>query len=169
LVVHASEWRRVGNTGHLIRLAVDGAEICVHGRRHRTISDELTPSAASPKLVLYPGRGAAALTAEYIAELPRPITLLVPDGNWNQTSRMLTRLPLLRRARPVRLAGPSLDLPCVRRNHGGDRRSTFEAIAQALGIIEGIDIERKLLDFFRRVLSRKNAYGVPQSASESSE
>src|SRR5207245_977686 len=105
-------------------------------------------------LVLYPGRGAHLLTAEHIASLPRPLTLLVPDGNWNQAKNMMRRVPMLRRAHPVRLAGPNFEHYCLRRNVCSDRMSTFEAIAQALGIIETQATQDRLLDFFRQILAR---------------
>ena len=96
--------------------------------------------------------------------------LIVPDGNWGQTNRMLSRVAVLRRARPVRLERPRLDFACVRHNEGTDRRSTFEAIAQALGIIEGGVVEDRMLDFFRLVLSRKNQYRLaPARLSASGE
>jgi len=94
------------------------------------------------------------LTTEHIAALPRPLTLLVPDGNWNQAKNMMRRVPMLSGAHPVRLAGSTLDNHCLRRNVYSDRMSTFEAIAQALGIIENQAAENHLLDFFRRVLGR---------------
>jgi DTW domain-containing protein YfiP len=125
------------------------------------IFDDHGIDAESPStLVLFPGRGAAPLTGDYLARLAKPITLLVPDGNWGQTKRMLSRVRVLRRARAVRLERSRLELPCVRHNNGLDRRSTFEAVAQALGVIEGDTVERRMLDFFRHVLSRKNEYGV---------
>jgi len=161
LFIHSSEWRRVGNTGHLIRSAVCNAGVRVHGRPHQPVGGKEIDAASPSTLVLFPGCGATPLTAAYLAPLAQPITLLIPDGNWNQTKRMMARLPMLRRARPVRLQGPSLDLRCVRRNHDSDRRSTFEAIAQSLGVIEGREIEGRMIDFFRLVLSRKSEYGIP--------
>jgi DTW domain-containing protein len=160
LLVHANEWRRIGNTGHLIRLALGNGTVRVHGRPGRILNDEGIDAESPSTLVLFPGCGGAPLTGDYLAPLAKPITLLVPDGNWGQTKRMLSRVPVLRRARPVRLERPRLSLPCVRHNEGTDRRSTFEAIAQALGAIEGRVVEDRMLDFFRLVLSRKNEYGI---------
>ena len=47
---------------------------------------------------------------DYLATLAKPITLLIPDGNWGQTKRMLSRVPVLRRARPVRVAAGVADV-----------------------------------------------------------
>ncbi len=154
VVIHSKEWRRTTNTGHFARLAVQDAEVRRHGLPHRTVSSTGINALAPSTLVLFPGRGAVPLTSQYIASLPRPLTLLVPDGNWNQTKNMMGRVPMLRNAHPVRLDGPSLDLQCLRRNRCADRMSTFEAIAQALGILEGRETEEQLLAFFRYFLER---------------
>ena len=154
VIIHSKEWRKTTNTGHFARLAIKDAEVRLHGSPRQKMSSAGVESASSSTLVLYPGRGANPLSAEYIASLARPLTLLVPDGNWNQAQHMMRRLPMLRQARPVRLGGPSLDLDCLRRNRCADRMSTFEAIAQALGILEGHKTEEDLLKFFRQVLER---------------
>src|SRR4029079_15659061 len=85
----------------------DGA-VRVHGRPGRILNEEGIDAESPSTLVLFPGRGAALLTCDYLATLAKPITLLIPDGNWGQTKRMLSRVPVLRRARPVQLARPPL-------------------------------------------------------------
>lgn len=153
VIIHSKEWRKTTNTGHLARLAIHGAIVRRHGLPHREVSSEGVDGISPSTLVLYPGRGAELLTADYLASLARPLTLLVPDGNWNQTQHMMRRVPMLRQARPVRLRGPILDVDCLRRNAAGHRMSTFEAIAQALGILEGAATEARLLEFFHRFLA----------------
>jgi len=154
VIIHSKEWRRTTNTGHFARLAIQDAEVRLHGSPKQRVSSAGIEVASASTLVLYPGRGADPLSAESIASLPRPFTLLVPDGNWNQTQHMMRRLPMLARARPVCVAERSLDHPGLRRNRGIDRMSTFEAIAQALGILEGQATEDHLLRFFRHALER---------------
>ena len=99
------------------------------------------------------------MTAETVGKLDktRPLTLLVPDGNWMQAKNMMRRVPMLNLARPIRLEGPVLDLPRLRCNFYDDRRSTFEAIAQTLGILEGPETESHLLEFYRLLLNRRGA------------
>ncbi len=153
LVMHASEWRKSSNTGHLARLAVAGTEVRLHGLPHEPVDDSgLDPSGST--LVLFPGFGAKTLTPEVVADLARPVTLLIPDGTWPQAKTMMRRVPLLRGAIPVALPGPTLDLQRPRRNVFPDRMSTCEAIAQALGCLEGGTVEAQLLDFFRRAVDR---------------
>jgi DTW domain-containing protein YfiP len=154
VIIHSKEWRRTTNTGHFARLAIRGADVRLHGSPKRQVSSAGVDTASASNLVLYPGRGADPLCAELIASLPRPLTLLVPDGNWNQTQHMMRRLPMLARARPVCVGGPGIDHHGLRRNRGADRMSSFEAIAQALGVLEGQATEEHLLRFFRYVLER---------------
>jgi DTW domain-containing protein len=154
VIMHSKEWRKTTNTGHFARLAIKDAEVRLHGSPVRKVSSAGVDAASSSTLALFPGRGANPLCPAYLALLPRPLTLLVPDGNWNQAKNMMRRLPMLNQAHPVRLCGPSLGADCLRRNHLAGRMSTFEAIAQALGILEGAGTEIEMLRFFRQVLAR---------------
>jgi DTW domain-containing protein YfiP len=163
VIVHCKEWRKTTNTGHLARLAVDGGVVRQHGLMHRIVSTEGIDARSPSTLVLFPGRGAEALTADLVATLPRPVTLLVPDGNWNQTKHMMRRVAMLTQARPVRLPGPTQDFAGLRHNRAADRMSTFEAIAQALGTLEGPETERRLLAFFQRYL-KNGAYNSRKEA-----
>src|SRR6266542_4966581 len=101
VIIHSKEWRKTTNTGHFARLAIKGSVVRRHGLPHRTVSSEGIDADSPSTLVLYPGRGAQPLNAEYIATLPRPLTLLIPDGNWNQTQHMMRRIPMLSQAQPV--------------------------------------------------------------------
>jgi DTW domain-containing protein len=153
VVMHSKEWRRTSNTGHFARLAIKGAEVRMHGAPNRLLCVDGIESAPST-LVLFPGRGAEPLSLERVVSLPRPITLLVPDGNWNQTQHMMRRLPILRAARPVHLDGARSEPGSLRTNSITGRMSTFEALAHALGILESVQVEDALLSFYRQVLGR---------------
>jgi DTW domain-containing protein len=120
---------------------------------HRTVNVDGIDAHSPSTLVLFPGRGAEPLTSTLVADLPKPLTLLVPDGNWNQTKHMMRRLPMFNQAHPVRLAGSNRDFAGLRQNRLPDRMSTFEAIAKALGILEGQDTERRLLTFLQQYLN----------------
>lgn len=152
VIMHSKEWRKTTNTGHLARLAVRGGVVRRHGLPHRSVSGADIDAAAPSTLVLYPGRGAQALTPAFIASLQRPLTLLVPDGNWNQVKHMMRRVPMLSQAQPVRLECNGLGPAGLRRNRCADRMSTFEAIAHALGVLENPETEALLLAFFQQFL-----------------
>ena len=111
------------------------------------------PAGATP-VVLFPGRGARPLTPELVASLPSPPALVVPDGNWRQAGRMVKRLPLLAGAVKVALPARAFAGAALRRNRPGHRMSTYEAVAQALGVLEGEAVAGPLLDFYRRATDR---------------
>ena len=153
MVMHIREWSRSSNTGRFVPLVAKGAQ----NRFHGLIDQRLTPVDLYPKghpLVLFPGCGAKDLTTEVVQSLPRPLTLVVPDGNWKQTKNMVRRLPALTQAPIYQLPGPEPGLRRMRRNIFPDRMSTFEAVIQALALLEGPEIEEPLLDFFRIAVDR---------------
>jgi DTW domain-containing protein YfiP len=92
-----------------------------------------------------------------------PVTLIVPDGTWSQASRSFSRL------------GRALALPCVtladrgggagavgdasaggrlRASTGAGRLATLEALAYALGLLEGPEVEAALMRAFRVMTDR---------------
>ncbi|MBP3956439.1 DTW domain-containing protein [Gemmata sp. G18] len=154
LVVHVHELGRTSNTARLLALAVRGAALVGHGGREPP-ADLLShvPAGATP-VVLYPGRGARTLTPELVATLPSPLALIVPDGNWKQAGRMVKRIPVLDGAMKVALPTRAFEGSALRRNRPGHRMSTYEAVAQALGVLEGEAVAGPLLDFYRRATDR---------------
>jgi len=111
------------------------------------------PAGATP-VVLFPGRGAEPLTPALVASLPSPPALVVPDGSWRQAGRMVKRLSLLAGAVKVALPARHFAGPALRRNLAGHRISTYEAVAQALGVLDGEEVAGPLLDFYRRATDR---------------
>lgn len=102
--------------------------------------------------LLYPG-GALASEA---APRPRPGTLVVLDGTWRQTRKMLRRLPELSRF-------PRFSLGPVPEGRSRDRlreapregaRSTLESIADALGELDSAERGQRLLELHQRFVER---------------
>ena len=54
----------------------------------------------------------------------------------------------------VELPGPPPGTVRLRRNVFDERMSTFEAVAQILGLLEGPAVEIALMDFYRRTIDR---------------
>jgi len=156
VLMHAKEFRRGSNSGHLARLALTNASVVQWGRpQERLTLDDLSSPAERAPLMLFPAQGAEPLTPELAATLARPVTLIVPDGNWGQASQMMKRMPGMARARRVALDGPTLNVMRMRRNVQEDRMSTFEALAQAVGALEGEAAGEALLKFYQLVLTRQ--------------
>ena len=154
LIVHVYDLGRTSNTVRLLNLAIRNTTLVPHGV-FPTPADPAShvPVGATP-VVLFPGHGAEPLTPAFVASLPSTPALLVPDGSWRQASRMMKRLPLLCRARKVSLPARAFLGPALRRNRSSHHMSTYEAVAQALGLLEGEAVAGPLLDFYRRATDR---------------
>ncbi len=144
VVMHAREVTRPSNTGRLAPLLLERAEVRIHGALGAPVRlDDLLaePGAA----VLFPDPDAAPLDP-----LHPPRTLVVPDGSWRQARRIARReggLAALPRVRLSETAPSAYQLRC---HPSPDRLATFEAIAQALGVLEGPELEATLLAGFDR-------------------
>ena len=81
---------------------------------------------------------AAFATVAQAQQFPnRPVTLIVPDGTWRQAQRVRRRVTGLAE---VPCAFVTRDAPSeyrLRRTPDARRLSTMEAIAEALGLLEG--------------------------------
>jgi DTW domain-containing protein YfiP len=153
-VVHVNDLGRTSNTARLLALAIRTATLVRHG----IFPDPANPASDVPNgatpIVLFPGHGAQPLTPELIAALPSPPALVVPDGNWRGASRMVKRLPLLANSMKVSLPSRTFAGSALRRNRPGHRMSTYEAVTQALAVLEGDIVAEPLLDFYRRATDR---------------
>lgn len=154
LVAHVHDLPRTSNTVRLLTLAIRNVTLLRHGVFPAPADPETHLPAGATPLVLFPGHGAKPLTPELVAALASPPALIVPDGNWKQASRMVKRLPLLARAMKVTLPDRAFLGMAVRRNQEGHHMSTYEAVAQALGVLEGEAVAGPLLDFYRRATDR---------------
>lgn len=153
-VVHVRDLGRLSNTVRLLALAIRDVAVLCHGASPTPTDPAAHVPAVATPVVLFPGHGARTLTRKLVASLPSPPALVVPDGNWRQASRMVKRLPLLAGAVKVSLPNRAFAGPGVRRNCAAHHMSTYEAVAQALGILEGEAVAGALFDFYRRATDR---------------
>ncbi|WP_437657857.1 tRNA-uridine aminocarboxypropyltransferase [Sorangium sp. So ce1182] len=143
LLTHRIERTRSTNTGRLVARLLEGAEVRVRG--------EVAPQPRSPlpegrRLMLFPSPGARALSPDDARG--EPVVLLVPDGNWNQARRAFHRDPDARGAEPVTLPEGAPSRYGLRRAPHEGALSTLEAVARALGLLEGAAVERRMMEAF---------------------
>jgi len=152
LVIHRAEDRKPTNTGRLATECLVNSEVVVRGRRE-TESAPLPIAEGTQPVLLYPAEDAVPLTE---LRFDRPVTLIVPDGNWRQASKVRNRVPGMREVPcatlPPRPLEPSVyRLRVEAHDHG---LATIEAIARALGILDGDAIEQALMLPFRAMVER---------------
>lgn len=154
VIMHYAEERRKSNSGRLAGLVLKNTEIFLRGLRDGPAAPG--PSEKYPNsLVLFPGAGSQELNAGFLKTIPRPITLLLADGNWNQAGHMVKREPLMKEAIKVHLPPGAPTRYRLRNAQEAEGRiCTFEALSRALGIIEGPEVEQRLSEFFYLWVSR---------------
>jgi DTW domain-containing protein YfiP len=151
LIVHELELRKPTNTGQLAARCLVNSALCQRGAGAPADLSAAWSADAVP-LLLYPDAGAQPLALW--RDHPAPVTLIVPDGTWRQAARTRHRIPGLRDLPCVSLPGAVPSVNRLRRSVRPGRLSTLEAIARALGILEGPPVEEALLHILRVMVDR---------------
>lgn len=154
VVAHWAEVRKPTNTGQLAVACLQGATLCLRGREGIPNDPVVWDSGGTP-LLLFPGPDAIPLDVWRAERVNTPpVTLVVPDGTWRQAKRIRRRVPGLQNVQAVKLLANQGSDYRLRRAHLDDRLATMEAIARALGILEGPSVEEHLTRAFRAVVDR---------------
>ena len=158
--MHKLELQRTSNTAKLVPLMIEGGEVRVRGAIGKPLKTDDLREPSRRTLILFPDEGAPVLTPELLAQDERPVRLVVPDGSWRQVRRLLSRETSLHGTQRVRLVPSAPSRYQLRSQRNATHLATFEAIAQALGIIEGEDVQRRLeagFDLFvKRLMERRS-------------
>jgi len=155
LVVHQLEANKPTNTGLLAARCLANSAVVYRGRPPAG-ADAATPAFGDlpgvQYLMLYPHPSATPVAAWRGSK--DAIVLLVPDGTWRQAARTRARLA------PDPRTIPCVSLPAsssgrrLRTASAPQRMATLEALARALGVLEGPEIERALLRVYRIMTER---------------
>jgi DTW domain-containing protein YfiP len=151
LIIHRFEDRKPTNTGRLATECLTNNETIVRGHESQPSSPFICPPGTEP-LLLFPYEGATLLTE--LATPARPVTLIVPDGNWRQASKVRNRVPGLRDVPCVSLPVGRPSMYRLRTESRNAGLATIEAIARAMGVLEGSRVERALELVFRAMVER---------------
>jgi DTW domain-containing protein len=151
LVIHRFEDRKPTNTGRLATECLVNSRVLVRGEPGQRDPEVLVESGYQP-LLLFPSTDARPLSD--FAQCERPISLIVPDGNWRQASKMRLRMPGLSEVPVVALPKGQPERYRLRFEPHPDGLSTMEAIARAFGIIEGPEVEDALSRVLRIMVER---------------
>lgn len=155
IFMQRTEHRIISSTAHYIPKIFKNAEIRIRGGVDKKPMDTsgIINEQTQP-MILYPTDDAKVLSAEFVSMIKKPISLIVPDGSWRQTMRIVRRLdPDKKIPRVILPPGPVSNYRLrTSRKMGGV--CTFEAIARALGVIEGKEVQEKLEAFFDAMVER---------------
>lgn len=112
-------------------------------RCHVTLSSDFHP------LYLYPDETAVELNQELLEQCTGPIELIIPDGTWRQAKKMKRRESNLKDVLSIKLPGNQISTYSLRKQKFTHGLCTYEAVAQALGIIEGKELEKQMFEQFK--------------------
>ena len=153
LVVHAKELKRTTNTGKLALEALPNSIMKIRGVINETLdlSDQLSSEYQS--ILFYPSADAIELNKEFIKSVTKPIQLIVPDGNWRQASKVHIRHLELKNIPRAMINNTNKAEHHLRAETTSYGMSTLEAIAKALGVIEGPAVEAAMMKLYRAKLN----------------
>lgn len=153
LIMHHREVSKTTATGPLALRALAGSSLFVHGEPGSLLDLRPEHAAGRRVMLLFPRDDAKVLTPALLAQDRRPVTLLVPDGNWRQASRASRRIPGVAEAECVELAAGAPTRYRLRHEPKVGGLATFEAIARALGVLESVMVQQQLEALFERMVA----------------
>ena len=154
LVIHRHELLRSSNTGMLALRALVNSELRVSGelREQLDLSELLSPQYRS--LLYFPSADAQELTPELVAQDPRPIQLIVPDGTWRQARKIHSRQYELKQVPRVKISTANDSGYQLRAQSRREGMATLLAIAAALRIIESDAVADRLTQLYQARVAR---------------
>jgi tRNA-uridine aminocarboxypropyltransferase len=135
LLQHPRETDVAIGTARMAHLCLPNSELHVGvDFRGSEVLRRLTSGELGPAALLYPGPGAIDLMQ---SPPPGPVTLVVVDGTWWQTKKLLRITPELAALPRYAFSPPSPSDYRIRREPHDACVSTIEALVYALGALEG--------------------------------
>ena len=147
LLMHAQEAHKPSNTGRLAHLCLPNSEIRYRGLKDAApLSLDGLTDESYETWMLYLSDRSELLSKELVERVEKPVRLLVLDGNWSQASRLGAKLSkqLPSSVKHVKLGSGLPSEYRLRSEHHPDGLATFEAIARALGFLDGAPVQEKL-------------------------
>jgi DTW domain-containing protein YfiP len=149
VLMHCSERNKPSNTSRLVCRALPNSEVRYQGLIGKPLDLENLSSPDRETLVLFPETSAALLDMEEARKITKPVTLLVPDGTWQQAKKIAAYASSVPGARRIRVPFGEPSRYRLRVASKSDRLCTLEAIARALEVLDAREVRtslEKLLD-----------------------
>jgi len=154
IIMHETEQWRTSNTGYLATLMLPNSVLCIHGGRGRMLDVHDWFEPTHRNFVLFPDAHARVLDSRLAKEDERPVRLIVPDGTWRQARRMVRRVSGLAKVPRVALPEGLVSEYRLRKRQSTGRMCTFEAISEALCLLEGAHLHAPLIHVLSRFVER---------------
>jgi len=155
LVLHQLEIPKTTNTGVVAARCLTNSAVVYRGRAPAGVEAEsldATLARDGTPVLLFPDASATPLPDWPVAN--RPTVLVVPDGTWAQAARARRREAALARLPCVSLPDTTVAVSRLRAASRPGRLATLEAVAIALGILEGPEVAEALMRVYRIMTER---------------
>lgn len=167
ILQHPLEVNNAKNTARLLHLSLRNSELYVGEGFAPQLLDALLERDGKINLLLYPatpqaaaqGLLAAAPTPDLTYIAPSQLRLLVLDGTWRKSRKMLYLNPLLQQLPRLSLVNCPASAYLIRKTQGQDELSTLEASCYALQQLEAKQVDyQPLLDAFDGFIATQQAF-----------
>jgi DTW domain-containing protein len=156
VLLHQLEAVKTTNTGIVVARCLVNSAVVYRGRAPEGVVAETLEAAlqfaAAEPVLLFPHPSATPLAARPLGD--RPLLLVVPDGTWPQVARARGRVKALARMPCVSLPDAAAPAGRLRAPPRSGRLATLEAVAAALGILEGPAVGEALMRVYRIMTER---------------
>lgn len=149
---HRREVCKPTNTGRLVGLSLANGEVRTFGDRGVELDTSGFSDPARRTVLLYPTEDSRELARDEVDA--RPVTLVVPDADWRRAYKLALREPALAGLARVHLPVGPPSTYRLRRHKNPRFVATFEAVARALGILEGSAVQARLERVFAMMVER---------------
>ncbi|HEX5131708.1 MAG TPA: tRNA-uridine aminocarboxypropyltransferase [Candidatus Krumholzibacteria bacterium] len=153
IVMHRREVYKPSGTSRLTNLALGNCDVYLRGHVRNPLDLEQMFPEPESCLYLNLSERSQELDRDF-AESHAFTRLVVPDGSWRQARKMGRREPTLERMQWVRLPSGIDSRYRLRRQPVANGLATIEAIAIALGILDGPAVEDHLNAIFALMVER---------------
>lgn len=155
IIMHHREEHLTSNTATLANKILTNSQLLMRGLPEKPFNfSDLNCSTSELPLYLYPHENALELNNQNFSFEKQKIHLIIPDGSWAQARKVYRREKSMEAIQCVKLPTGFTSEYRLRKTHIPDGLSTYEAIARALGIIENTEVENKMMDIFRVMVTR---------------
>jgi DTW domain-containing protein len=150
LVVHVSELKLTSNTAYFAQKMLPlNSQLLIRGKVHDPFCAKQIIKNNYTNLFLYPHEDALELNQDFMMNHPGPYHFVIPDGNWQQARKVRQREDDFRNLPAVKLPSTIQTEYFLRKAPQMDWVCTYEAMAWALGVVESLEIQKTLMQFFR--------------------
>lgn len=154
IVMHHRESHLTSNTANLGTLTLQHFNIVYRGMPERPLESDHIIKNEKLNLFLFPDEDAIELNQEFLQNINQPIHLIIPDGTWRQAKKIKRREEIFSPIQSVKIPFTKVSEYQLRKAPREEGLSTFEAMARALGIIEGQDIEEQMMMNFKTMVNQ---------------